>query len=88
MGQEGCHLDTEAGPPVQMPVMAPCFMAGGVLSGAILRVLGSSEDPDRASEDKAGFGGISPSLRRMGSSTQAAIKHMLKGKWHQQIGLS
>ena len=66
LGQEGHHLGTEAGSPFQMPVMAPCFMAGGILGGTILRVLGSSGDPDRASERKVGFGGISPYLRSMG----------------------
>lgn len=59
-----------------MPVMVPCFVAGGILSGTIQRVLGISQDPDKASERKAEFGGISPCLRRMGSSTQAAIKHV------------
>lgn len=71
-----------------MPVMTLFFMAGGILGGTILRVLESSKDPDRASEEKAGFGGICPYLRRMDSSTQAAIKHLLKEKWHHQIGLS
>lgn len=63
-------------------------MAGGIPGSTILRVLESPEDPDRASEEKAGFGGIPPYLRRMGSSTQAAIKHLSKEKWHQQIGPS
>lgn len=81
-------MDTEAGSPAQMLVMAPCFMAGGMLGGTTLRVLGSSGDHDRTWERKAGFGGISPCLRRMVSSTKAAIKHMLKEKCHQQIGLS
>lgn len=64
LGHKGHHLDREAGSPGQMPVMTPFSMVGGT----ILHGLGSSGDPDRASEKKSGFKGISPYPRKMSSS--------------------
>lgn len=73
LGCEGHHLDTEAGSPGQMPMMTPFSMAGGT----ILCGLGSSGVPDRASEEKSRFGGISHYTRKMSSSTPTNAKHVM-----------
>lgn len=76
LGQEEHRVDAEAGSAVQMSAMAPCFMAGGILgcSEGVWQLQGPPQNLREAG--------------RVGLCTQAAIKHMLKEKSHQQVGLS
>lgn len=80
LGQEEHRWDTEAGSAVQMSAMAPCLMAGGILgcSEGVWQLQGPWQN---LGEEE--FGSISPYMRRMGSCTHVAIKHMLKEKSHQ-----